>query len=207
MTTSNTNQLIVTALGKTLNVKLWEKGTLCRLYINNVGYNTKKMSTKAHIDLNSFRVVVNIECHSQPSQWIASQEAEVEQSLAKYARYARMIASKNAPAVETIAKQVENIEIAIINEELAAEPVVGYYTEWRSIRIAINRFGKLATRNRQFVVPFSGNKSNAPRFFVPLTKEGFEYLSKRGEDMLEPYTEAPDYDAKAMDLISKTVNN
>lgn len=206
MTTSNTIQQIASAIGKTLNVKVWEKNGIARLYINNAGYNTKKMSTKAYIDLNTFRVVVTIECNSQPSQWIASQESEVEQSLAMYARLARMIASKNNEVLP-LEKQVENIEIAAHNEVLAEEPVQGYFTEWRSVRIAINRFGKLATRNRQFIVPFSGNKSNAPRFFVPLTKEGFDYLSKRGEDMLEPYTEAPDYDVKAMDLISKTVNN
>lgn len=209
MTTSNTIQKIANAIGKTLNVKVWEKNGIARLYCINVGDNTKKMRTNAYIDLNSFRVVVTIECNQQPSQWIASQESKVEQSLAKYARYARMIAAKNAPAVEPIEKQIENIETAVINEELAAEPVMGYYTEWRSLRVAVNSYGKLATRNRQFVVACSTNKSKAPRGFVELTQAGYEYLlSKRnGEQMLEPYAKAPDYDTIAAHIIKQTVAN
>ena len=57
-----------------------------RIYLNDEGYNTKKMSTKAYIWQNEngeFKVSVYIECYSQSINWIKSQEEEVRKSIEK----------------------------------------------------------------------------------------------------------------------------
>lgn len=182
---------LATALGKKTNVTPWEKGGRKRLYFNGAGYKTKKMMTNAFIDLTDDRavVVVRIECDSQPNAWIKSQEAEVAVYLEKYARYCNRFFDFGTSG--------QPVEVVMNNALLAAEPVRGYYTEWRNIRVSINRFGKLADRNRQFVVPFEGTKDSAPREFVPLSDKAFAYLMARGEEMLEPYTEVPNYDERA----------
>jgi hypothetical protein len=67
-------------LGKTV----WSKGDLKRIYLNDAGWNTKKMSTKVFIwqdEDGEFRVSCHVECPSQPRQWIKSQEAEVITSV------------------------------------------------------------------------------------------------------------------------------
>lgn len=63
-------------MGKTV----WSKGDLKRIYLNDAGYNTKKMSTKSFIfqdESGEFCVSVRIECPSQPWAWIKSQQDEV----------------------------------------------------------------------------------------------------------------------------------
>jgi len=73
-------------LAEKLNAKVWEKGDLKRIYLNDEGYNTKKMSTKAYIFQNEsgeFKVSVRIECYSQSINWITSQEEEVKKSIEK----------------------------------------------------------------------------------------------------------------------------
>lgn len=177
-----------TLLGKKANVKAWEKGGKKRLYFKGYGYNTKKMSTDAYIDLSVDRAVavVRIDCPSQPSSWISSQEQEVREQLASRVRYCNIFfdfGTTGQPA-----------EVVMNNAILAAEPVHGYYTEWREVTVSINRFNKKAVRNRQFVVPFEGTKDSAPRGFVPLSEKGYAFLKARGEEMLEPYTPVPNYD-------------
>lgn len=203
-----TIETITEKLGAHLNVTLWtKKGN--RLYVNGFGYNTKKCKQSIYIDIDSFRAMCFTDCPSQPSQWCESQSAEVVASLEKYVRYAKMIASSMGRDAQPIEKQIEEIEIQIHNDELDNQPVVGYYTEWREIRVSINRFGKLATRNRQFVIAFSGTKSTAPRGFVELTAAGHALLrSKRNcEEMLEPYATAPDYDSIAERMATVIASN
>jgi hypothetical protein len=54
-------------------------------------------------------------------------------------------------------------------------PVVkGYFLEWRQVRIPINRFGKLATRNRQHIRVWEGPANLAPRGFVELSDAEYE---------------------------------
>lgn len=182
---------LASALGKKTNVTHWEKGGKKRLYFNGAGYRTKKMTTSAFIDLSNDKAtaVVCIECPSQPSAWIKSQEAEVAAHLEKYVRYCNRFFDFGTSG--------QPVEVVMNNAILAAEPVRGYYTEWRAVRVSINRFGKLADRNRQFVVPFKGTKDSAPRGFVPLSHKVFAYLKERGEQMMEPYTQVPDYDERA----------
>jgi hypothetical protein len=71
-------------LAEAMGRSVWEKGNLRRIYLNDAGYNTKKMSTKAFIwqdENGDFKVSVRIECDSQPFQWIKSQEEEVRESI------------------------------------------------------------------------------------------------------------------------------
>lgn len=69
-------------LAEKMNANVWEKGNLKRIYLNDEGYNTKKMSTKTFVwqdEAGDFKVSVRIECPSQPFQWIKSQEQEVRE--------------------------------------------------------------------------------------------------------------------------------
>jgi hypothetical protein len=72
-------------LAEKLKGKIWIKGDLKRVYLNEYGYNTKKMSTKAYIfeKDGEFIPVVNIECDSQTYQWIKSQKDEVKNRIEK----------------------------------------------------------------------------------------------------------------------------
>jgi hypothetical protein len=80
-----TNNVTIEQLAQELGKTVWSKGDLKRIYLNDAGYNTKKMSTKAFIyeKDGEFRVSVSIDCPSQPDQWIESQENEVRQSILK----------------------------------------------------------------------------------------------------------------------------
>lgn len=71
-------------LAEKLNGKVWVKGDLKRIYLNDAGYNTKKMSTKAFIfqtEEGEYKVSVCVECPSQPWQWCKSQEDKVRESI------------------------------------------------------------------------------------------------------------------------------
>lgn len=198
---------LAAALGKKTNVKAWEKNGKQRLYFGSYGYNTKKMSTKAYIDLRdgkAFAAAI-IDCPSQPSSWIQSQEQEIREQLQKYVHY--IVRFFDFGIVGT------PVEVAINNAILDAEPVQGYYTEWRNVRVVINSYGKLAQRNRQFAVAFKGTKNSAPRGFVSLSDAAFEILNvvRKGEDMIEPYGSAPDYEGlaamRAEYLAKQSTNN
>jgi len=186
-----TLQQLAEALGKKANVKAWEKGGKQRLYFNGLGYNTKKMETKAWIELTDHaEAVVRIDCPSQPSTWIASQQEEVKGHMEKYVRYINRFFDFGVTG--------ESIEVILNNATLAAEEVQGYYTEWRNVRVSINRFGKMAERNRQFVVAYKGTKADAPRSFVPFSQEGYDWLLKNGgEIIIEPYAPLPDLNERA----------
>lgn len=177
---------------KSSRYKAWEKGDKKRIYVQDAGYNTKKMSTKVWIELGGdgpeMRVI--IDCPSQPMEWIASQQKEVASHFDRVLRYCRLFFNFGVAT--------SSIEVIMNNATLAAEPVKGYYTEWRNVRVSINRFGKLADRNRQFVVPFEGTKDSAPRTFVELNEKGFAYLKGRGEVMLDAYEAVPDYNERAI---------
>ena len=175
-----------------LGGKLWEKGTMSRIYLNR-GYNTKKMSTKTYVyktDAGDFRVVCSIDCASQHDNWIAKEEEAIIESLNE-----SIAAIIDEHGVETEEMSAQPVDVIINNAILDAEPVQGYYTEWRQVRVAINSYGKLATRNRQFVVAFKGTANTAPRGFVSLSEPAFAVLASKsnGEEMLEPYAPVPDY--------------
>ena len=73
--------ITIEQLAERLNEKVWSKGDLKRIYLNDEGYNTKKMSTKTFIwqdEEGEFKVSCRIDCPSQPDAWIESQEQEVK---------------------------------------------------------------------------------------------------------------------------------
>ena len=81
----NTKNVTIEQLSERFNQTLWVKGDLKRIYLNDEGYNTKKMSTKTFIfeKDGEFIVSCRIECPSQPYQWVQSQEEEVKESAEK----------------------------------------------------------------------------------------------------------------------------
>jgi hypothetical protein len=80
------SQVTIEQLAEKLNKTLWVKGDLKRIYLNDAGWNTKKMSTKTYIfqtEDGEFKVSCRIDCPSQPYQWIQSQEEEVKEGIYK----------------------------------------------------------------------------------------------------------------------------
>lgn len=58
----------------------WVKGSVERIYINSLGWNTKKMTTKTFIyldEVGEFKVSCFIDCPSQPMTWINSQKNSI----------------------------------------------------------------------------------------------------------------------------------
>lgn len=78
-----TQNVTLEQLAEKFGTTVWTKGDLKRIYLNDAGYNTKKMSTKTFIfeKDGEFIVSCRIECPSQPYQWIQSQEEEVKNSI------------------------------------------------------------------------------------------------------------------------------
>jgi hypothetical protein len=76
--TTLTLEKIATELGG----KLWEKGTLKRVYLDR-GYNTKKMSTKVYVEEKEGQIVVRvyIDCSNQPYSWIEQKSEELKEEI------------------------------------------------------------------------------------------------------------------------------
>lgn len=79
----NTKNVTLEQLAERFNQTVWVKGDLKRIYLNDEGYNTKKMSTKTFIFEKDGKFIVScrIECPSQPYKWIQSQEEEVKEGV------------------------------------------------------------------------------------------------------------------------------
>jgi hypothetical protein len=75
--------LTIEQLAEKMNESVWTKGDLKRIYLNDAGHNTKKMSTKAYIyqENDEFKVSVYIDCPSQNYNWIKSQQEEVKERI------------------------------------------------------------------------------------------------------------------------------
>jgi hypothetical protein len=85
------SQVTIEQLAEKLNKQVWVKGDLKRIYLNDAGWNTKKMSTKTYIyqtENGEFKVSCRIECPSQSFQWIDSQEEEVKEDIYKNIEHA-----------------------------------------------------------------------------------------------------------------------
>lgn len=180
-----------------LGGKLWQKENIERIYLLR-GYNTKKMSTKTFVykaDDGEFHVSCRIDCLSQHDNWVSKEQDAIIESVTE-----QINAIIDEFGVEKEEISTQSVEVIMNNALLDAQEVIGYYTEWRSVRIPINSYGKLAQRNRQFVVAFKGSKNTAPKGFVELSPAGYNILSviRKGEDMLEPYQEIPNYDEIAV---------
>jgi hypothetical protein len=73
------NTITIEQLAEKLNGKLWIKGDMKRIYLDE-GYNTKKMSTKTYVyqrEDGTFGVSCKVDCPAQPRAWEHSQEQEV----------------------------------------------------------------------------------------------------------------------------------
>lgn len=83
MKTMETKSVTLEQIAERFNQTVWVKGDIKRIYLNDEGYNTKKMSTKTFIyeKDGEFIVSCRIECPSQPYKWIQSQEEEVKESI------------------------------------------------------------------------------------------------------------------------------
>jgi single-stranded DNA-specific DHH superfamily exonuclease len=105
LTTMNTKNVTIEQLSERFNQTVWVKGDLKRIYLNDEGYNTKKMSTKTFIFEKDAEFIVScrIECPSQPYQWIQSQEEEVKESV--YSRIEDFIERILDPSID--AKEAE----------------------------------------------------------------------------------------------------
>lgn len=159
-----------------------------RLYIKDTRivsiYGTKKCQQNVYVDLTDGSLHCYTDCPAQGNIWIDNENARVIDALTSFARLLRIVLKL---------KKVESIDVVLNNVILEAEPTQGYFTTWREERVAINRFGKLATRNRQFLIFFSGNKNNAPKNFIELPKDIYDLISGYSNSeavMLEPYQEA-----------------
>ena len=152
-------------LAEKLGGKLWTKGELKRIYID-AGYNTKKMSTKTYVFEKDakFFVKCDVDCPSQNGEWIYSQQQRIVESLTEKIQY----------IVEEFGSEIENPQIAIEAALAKEEQVQGYYLKWKEVRVAINRFGKLAERKRMFVVTFKGAKSKAHSRLIICNDAEFE---------------------------------
>jgi hypothetical protein len=76
----NATQFSIEQLAERLEKSVWTKGDIKRIYLNDEGYNTNKMSTKTYIyqrEDGSFGVSCYIDCPSQPYSWIKSQQEEI----------------------------------------------------------------------------------------------------------------------------------
>lgn len=117
-----TNNVTIEKLAEKFNASVWSKCDLKRIYLNDKGYNTKKMSTKTFIfeKDGEFIVSCRIECPSQHYQWIQSQEEKVKEGV--YSRIERHIFEINNPDIDYY-EYLESIRIKKENEEeLAALP-------------------------------------------------------------------------------------
>jgi len=155
----------IETLAEKINGKLWVKGDLKRIYLD-CGYNTKKMSTKTYVfqrQDGTFGVNCVIDCPSQDSAWINSQEQAIINPLIE----------QIAEIIEEFGHEIENPKIQIQAALDAEEQVQGYYMRWYEVRVAINSYGKLAYRKRQKVHIYKGAASKTPAGFIALNDTHF----------------------------------
>ena len=126
LTTMNTKNVTLEQLAERFNQTVWVKGDLKRIYLNDEGYNTKKISTKTFIfeKDGEFIVSCRIECPSQPYQWIQSQEQEVKEGVySKIEDYIERILDPSIDAKEEAEWEEARIEREKKEAEKPVEPI------------------------------------------------------------------------------------
>lgn len=175
-------QISIETLAEKLGGKLWIKGDLKRIYVD-AGYNTKKMSTKAYVfqqEDGTYSIRCTVECPNQNSTWIRKEEESIVNSLSE----------QIASIIEEFGFVGEVVEPITDNSPI----VQGYRLEWRETRVAINSYGKLADRKRQFVCTFKGHESKAPKGFIALNDDHFsQALQKESSQTCYAYGEEPTF--------------
>lgn len=121
--------ITIQELASRLGGKAWEKGDLRRVYLEK-GHNTKKMSTKCYVyeSNGAWRVSVNIDCPSQPAQWIDSQEEELRDRIEDELRIALAetfyyIEVEGKP-VDEDGKAVESVSYLYMGDDLFTNEVL-----------------------------------------------------------------------------------
>jgi hypothetical protein len=108
--TTAMKKVTIEQLAELMNKKVWAKNGLKRIYLNDAGYNTKKMTTKAFIFQNEdgkFCVSVSIDCPSQSFSWIKSQQDKVRGRIEKEIDEA--IAEVESVENDTIESEAESV--------------------------------------------------------------------------------------------------
>lgn len=188
--TNTIKTISIETLAEKINGKLWIKGDMKRIYLDE-GYNTKKMSTKTYIfqrQYQTYGVSCSIDCPSQHDNWIQKEEESIIES----------VANRIDEIIEEFGFEIENPQIEI-KAALDAEPQVqGYYMRWHEVRVAINSYGKLATRKRMQVHTFKGATSKAPGGFIELNDADFVIaLQKESAETLYEYGCEPNLSGEA----------
>lgn len=183
---STIKTISIKVLAEKLSGKFWEKGEMKRIYLD-CGFNTKKMSTKTYVfekKDGTFGVSCVIDCPSQDGAWIASQEEAVKEPLL----------AQIAEIISEFGFEIENPKIAIEEELNKEEQVQGYYMRWYEVRVAINRFGKLANRKRQKVHTYSGAISKTPAGFIALNDNHFNQAKEiESKEKLFEFGQTPEF--------------
>ena len=134
------------------------------------------------------------------SAWILGQK-ELQYSSKKESYFDKELSHADNEGVEIerhVPEEKEAVETEPIAELVKEDKLVkGYSLRWEEVRIAINRFGKLATRNRQHINTYEGVESKVPKGFVELSDAEFEVAKTKEGKMIEPYT-TPDFTPKVV---------
>lgn len=157
----NTRNVTIEQLAERFNQTVWVKGDLKRIYLNDEGYNTKKMSTKTFIfeKDGEFMISCRIECPSQPYQWIQSQEEEVKESV--YSRIEDFIERILDPSID--AKEAEEEAKAAAEWEAGREE-----RERKAAELAKEKEAKkkIEAKKTAAVLEAGGEKYSHPKFGV-----------------------------------------
>lgn len=191
--------LTIEELSEKLNGKLWIKGDMKRIYLDR-GYNTKKMSTKTYVfqrEDGTYGVNCVIDCPSQHDNWISKEQNDIVESLSNHIN----------EILEEFGEEIEDPKIAIEASLKEEAQVKGFYVRWVEVRIAINSYGKLATRKRQTVYTYSGAISKIPFGFISLNDAEFEEANKIAQsEKLFEYDQEPKDSAYFSNLIQRKKN-
>lgn len=166
----------------------FDKAAEPRVYLS-MGHNTKKTRTKAYLTVSWDKVVAHVKVTSEDrhgflmaASWTESQEQALLPAVEEIAEFVR--AELLAPSGDAAA-QVDQV----LQDESLLDIIHGVVPQWREVRVAINSYGKLATRNRLFLTLWSGPKINAPRKLEEITPGMYAFAManwKEGERMCEP---------------------
>lgn len=130
-------QITIEQLTEKLNGSLWVKGDLKRIYLNEAGYNTKKMYTKTFVfqdENGDFKVSCKVDCPSQPWQWCKSQEDEVKEGV--YEQISEIVEDLNPQADDNseidseINREGEMIQFVIVSPCYRANGFLGKYISY-----------------------------------------------------------------------------
>jgi hypothetical protein len=139
-------QISLEQLAERLGKTVWSKGELKRIYLNDAGWSTKKMTTKAFIwqdEDGKFRVSCHVDCPSQPRQWEKSQEADVIASVEADIENALAGIAEEQPEA---AQQPEQAEPEATERKEPAKELLDYFLNLKKAQKAEQeRIGSLYT--------------------------------------------------------------